>query len=64
MRLSFGVSGPRYTILVFLFGGGGGNLVPRQDKRSFYILKLVPVSRGGTAEGGQVDVWAYLLFYY
>ena len=51
-------------ILVFLFGGGGGNLVPRRDKGSFYILKLVPGSRGGTAEGGQVDVWGYLLFYY
>ena len=58
MKLSLGVSGPQYTLYscVSVLGGGGGNLVPRRDKGSFYILELVPGSRRGMAEGGQVDM--------
>lgn len=49
---------------VSIWGGGGGNLVPRWDKGSFYIWDLVTGRKGGMVEGGQVDVCAYLLFYY
>ena len=58
MKLSFGVSGPQYTLYsyVSVLGGGGGNLVPRRDKGSFYILELVPGSRRGMAEGVR---WMY-----
>lgn len=49
MRFGFGVGGLPNTLYTFvsLFGSRDGNLVPRWDKGSFYILELVTQVKEG-----------------